>query len=131
MAINKDELQERYTNLTYLRELLDSIYSDVNDSYAVLNNYDGDMGYSLSLNYLVMSHQSYLEFKRMYHKNALEHYEIDSLFDDYENYKIQLKEVITDKDSNTSWLYSAFNKFTDTKVSVDEFLGNWIKNIVE
>ncbi|AXI08152.1 hypothetical protein CV093_03970 [Oceanobacillus sp. 143] len=131
MTINKDELQERFTNVSYLQELLHSIYSDLHDSYEVITKHDGDLSYSLSLNYLAMSHQSFLEFKRVYHQYGLEHYEIDPLIEDYEHYKLQLKEVITDKDTNTSYVYSAFNKFTDTKKSVDEFLSNWIKNMVK
>lgn len=131
MTINNDELQERFTNVSYLRDLLHSIYSDVSDSYEVLSKHDGDISYSLSLNYLAMSHQSLLEFKRVYHQYGLEHYEIDPLIDDYEHYKLQLKEVITDKDTNTSWLTSALDKFTVTKKSVDEFLNEWIKNMMK
>lgn len=122
--------EEMYTNVTQLQELLHSIYSDVRDSYDVLidSNHEGDVKYSLSLTYLSMSHQSYLEFKRIYHQNGLERYEIDPFLKQYEHYKRQLKEVITDKDSNTSWLVSALDQFTKTKKSVDEFLGNFIKN---
>lgn len=124
------EREEMYTNVTQLQELLNSTYSDVRHSYDVLidSEHKGDTAYTLSLTYLSMSHQSYLEFKRIYHENGLEHYEIDPFLKQYEHYKLQLKEVITEKDSNTSWLVSALDKFTEAKQSVDEFLTEFIKN---
>ncbi|PFK04775.1 hypothetical protein COI97_09195 [Bacillus cereus] len=129
--MNKPDVQEMIANLTYLQELLNLTFSDVYDSYEVLENYDDDIRYTLSLNYLSMSHKSYLEFKRVYLQNELYHYEIEPLFRDYEHYRVQLKEVITKKDSNTSWLYSAMNKLTETKKNVDDFLSTWIKNYME
>lgn len=136
MTTNTDRV-EMYVNATQLQELLHSIYSDVRDSYDVLVrdslNEDGhsdDVRYTLSLGYLSMSHQSYLEFKRIYHQNGLEHYDIDPFLKGYEHYKRQLKEVITDKDSNTSWLVSALDQFTKTKKSVDGFLSEFIKNAI-
>ncbi len=127
MAMSKEEVQEMIVNVGYLQELLNLVFSDVCDSYEVLNNYDEDIRYSLSLNYLNMSHQSYLEFKRVYIQGELGHYEIEPFFRDYEHYRIQLKEVITNKDSNTSWLNSAMDKLTESKNSVDDFLGNSLK----
>lgn len=136
MTTNTDR-EEMYANVTQLQELLHSISSDVRHSYDVLvkdsSNEDGhgdDVRYTLSLGYLSMSHQSYLEFKRIYHQNGLEHYEIDPFLKQYEHYKVQLKEVITAKDSNTSWLVSALDQFTKAKQSVDEFLSEFIKNAI-
>ena len=129
MTINKEEIINMYTNVYYLLELLDSIYSDVSDSYEVLNKHEGDISYSLSLNYLAISHQSYIEFKRVYHHYGMEHSEIDVLIGAYEHYKLQLKEVITDKDANTSWLTSALDSFTVTKNSVREFLSNTLDSL--
>lgn len=129
MTMNTDRLEEMYTNVTRLQELLDSIYSDVRHSYDALDEHKGDIRYSLSLSYLSMSHQSYLEFKRIAYENGLATTEITPFFEGYEHYKHQLKEVITDKDSNTSWLGSALRSFTDAKKNVAEFLSTWIKSV--
>lgn len=129
IALNKDDLVAKFTIVTHLQELSHSVYSDVYDSYEILNKHEDDIRYSLSLGYLTMAHQSILEFQRVYHQFGLEHYEIDLFIKGYEHYKTQLKEVITDKDSNTSWLQSGFDSFTDNKKSVDEFLNNWIADV--
>lgn len=115
-------------NVGYFQELLHITFSDVSDSYEVLNNYDGDLKYILSQNYLTMSHQSFLKLKRVHHEYGLHHYEIDSFLSGYEDYKFQLKQVITERDSNTSWLSSTFEKLQETKNQVNEFVSNWIKN---
>ncbi|GAB1786461.1 hypothetical protein [Priestia megaterium] len=131
MTKSTDRLEEMYTNVTYLRELLSSISSDVRHSYDSLDEHKGDIRYSLSLTYLSMSHQTFLEFKRVAYENGLASLEVTPFFEKYEHYKYQLKEVITDRDANTSWLDSALSSFTETKTSVDEFLGNWLKNVVK
>lgn len=98
----------------------------------VLSNYEGDLKYSLSLNYLSMSNQCYLEMKRVYRFNRLNHYEIEPFFRDYEEFKLQLKQVITEeKDDNTSFLSSSYDTFTKSKKSDNEFLSNWIKTSIK
>lgn len=71
MTKSTDRLEEMYTNVTYLRELLSSISSDVRHSYDSLDEHKGDIRYSLSLTYLSMSHQTFLEFKRVAYENGL------------------------------------------------------------
>lgn len=127
MAKSYDEEDSMVGMVMHMQELLHSTVSDAKHAYDVLNNYDDDTSYNLSLSYLNMSYQSYLEFKRIYHKNSLEHYEIEPFIRDYEDYKHQLNEVITKKDSNTSWLYSAYTRLMNIEKEVNKFMSNWIK----
>lgn len=128
---NKEELHENYTIVTRLQELLDSIYSDVRHSYDVFtkDTHTGDSRYSLSLTYLSMSYQSYLEFERLAYEHGLVNMDIDPVLTKYKHYRHQLKKAITNKDSDASY-NSAFNKFTDAKEYVSEFFSSHIREIV-
>jgi hypothetical protein len=128
MAMSNKEVEEMLYAVSYMQDLLHSTFSDASDAYEVLSSHEGDTKYILSLNYLSMSHQSYLEMRKVYHTNQLEHYEIDPFFRAYDDFKFQLKQIITDKDTNSSWLMSQYNALTECKNSVDEFLGNWIRS---
>jgi hypothetical protein len=128
MAMSNKEVEEMLVSVSYMQDLLHSIFSDASDAYVVLSNHDGDTKYILSLNYLSMSYQSYLEMRRVYHNNQLEHYEIDPFFRAYDDFKFQLKQIITEKDNNTSWLLSQYTTLSECKNSVAIFLENWIKS---
>lgn len=124
----KKEVEEMVFNAGYLKDLLLRTFSDATDAYDVLFNYDDDIKYVLSLNLLSMSYQTFLEMQRVYHQNGLEHYEIDPFFSDYQNFKFQLKQVITQRDTNTSWLTAQYNTLVESKKSIIEFIDNFIKS---
>lgn len=115
------------TNVLYLKELMNSSFSDAYDAYEVITKQEGDLKYSIALGYLNLSQQSYLEFKRVVNQYGLERNELEVFIEAFDHYKVQLKEVITDRDTNTSWLYSAIEKFKDARKEVDEFISNTIK----
>jgi hypothetical protein len=115
-------------HVPYFKDMLDYAYSDALNSYDVLMNYDGDLKYQMSLSYFNMSFQSYLEAKRVRHLHELYHYEIEPFFTAYDDFKFQLKQVITEKDNNTSWLYGTYNRLIDSKKNLDEFINNSLKS---
>lgn len=121
------KINEMINDASYLQELMQSSYTDALSAYESMENYDGDARYIVALNFLLMSQQSYIELKRLLHEKELEHYELAPFFTSYEDYKFQLKKVIEDKDRNTSWLYSAYNKLKENWISANEFLLNYIK----
>lgn len=115
-----------FYNLQYFQQLIRSAFRDANDAYNALMNHEGDISYVIASNFLTLSHQSYIELKRFNHEQELDHLEIDSFFKAYEDYIFQLKQVIVDKDENTSWLYSTHNQLTESWKSANEFLSNAI-----
>jgi hypothetical protein len=129
MVMGRKETEDMVFAVSYMQDLMVKTFSDASDAYEVLSSeHDKAIKYSLSLNYLSMSYQSFLEMRRVYHQYHLEHNEIEVFFSDYEDFKLQLKEVITHKDTNTSWLTSKYNNLVEKKKSVNEFITNFIKS---
>src|SRR5690625_3164656 len=131
MRKSKDETIEVMEILSYFSELLDKTYSDLRDSYKVLSNFKDDFSYQLSLSYLNLSYQSYLELRRIYHQHKLQRGEIDPFFEAYDHYKYELKSVITKDDKNTSWLSSAYDEFVGRKEETSKFINDHIENMNE
>ncbi|GIP08206.1 hypothetical protein J1TS5_03760 [Paenibacillus macerans] len=125
------EREQRLYNVYHFRKIIYLSYSDANEAYEALEKYDDDSKYSIVLGYLAMSQQSYLEAMRIYFEKELDHYEIENFFTAYEEYIFQLKKVITDKDQNTSWLFTSHEKLMDCWKSVDNFLGDWVNNNIK
>jgi len=122
---------DRLHAVYYLQQIIKLSYSDANEAYEALVKHDDNDKYNISLGYLSMSQRSHLEAMRIYWENELDHHEIESYFSSYEDYAFQLKQVITDKDQNTSWLYSSHEKLIDAWKSTDEFLSDWIKENIK
>lgn len=115
--------EEMLYKLHHFQQVLRLTYTDASEAYEIIEKKDG---YSIALSYLTMSQQSYLELMRIYWEKSLEHHEIESFFTAYEDFIFQLKSVITDKDKNTSWLYSAHEKLSECWKSTDDFIKEWI-----
>ncbi|PPQ47837.1 hypothetical protein C5G87_17130 [Paenibacillus peoriae] len=130
MITDNDQKQLLY-KIYYFQEVMKSSYADANEAYEVLEKHEDDSKYYISLGYLAMSQQSFTELRRVYWENGLDHYEIESYFTAYESYVFQLKEVITDKDENTSWLYTEHEKLIEIWKSTNDFLTNWINNNIK
>jgi hypothetical protein len=122
-----DKTIQFLTNISYLQELMNSTYSDAYEAYDVIESQEDDLKYVLALNYLTLAQQSYLEFKRVVNQYGLERNELDVFIQAFDHYKVQLKEFITDRDTNISYVYSAIKSFEDARKEVDEFLSNTIK----
>jgi len=100
-------------------------YTDVNDSYESLENYDGDMRYQLAISFLGMSYQGYLFAKQFYYGNEdIQRGEFDDYFEAYENFKFEMNKVISEKDKNTSWLFSRLEQFNASLVEVNKLIDN-------
>ena len=84
------ESEDLLYNASYLQEKIHSAYVDAIEAYDVLEKHDTEVRYQLSLDYLSMSFQSYLEAKRVYFEAKMEHYDIDPFFQAYDHYKFQL-----------------------------------------
>ncbi|MCU7712460.1 hypothetical protein OK414_14670 [Priestia sp. JV24] len=122
------ENEEFLYNVSYLQEKLDDAFSDARASYKVLEKQDSDLRYQLSLTYMNMSFQSYIEAKRIYKEAHLEHHEFEGFFEAYKNYKFELKQVIIEKDQNTSWLYSRYETLSKEKKELDLFIKGVFQN---
>lgn len=111
------------------QELVRYAYMDAVNSYEVIENHDKAQRYQLSLGFLNLSFASYLELKRIYNDyEDIQHYEYEPFFKAYDHYIFQLKKVITDKDENTSWLYSAYEDLKEKWIYVNDFMSNTVKN---
>lgn len=120
---------DRKFDVFYIRELLQTAYSDARDAYGAISNYEDDMKYHISLNYLNLSFQSYLAAKTFYYSHEeIQHFEFDDFFNRYEHFKDQLKQVITKKDQNTSWLYSAYEDLKQSMTELNQFIDNAFKS---
>lgn len=123
------EKVERIYKLGQFQELMKYSYMDAEESYEVLGNHEDDLKYQLSLGYLNLSFVSYLQLKDMYARNIdLQHYEIEPFFSSYDNYIFELKKVITKKDNNTSWLYSAYSNLKENWIHINKFISESIKS---
>lgn len=114
----------------YLQETMREAKSYAEDAYEVLgnDNFNGEEQYVLSLQFLTLSQQYYIDFKRLLHAKELYHVELDSFINAYEDFRFQLRKFIKDKDNNTSWLYTARNRLSEKWSEANEFLSNFIKN---
>ncbi|MDF2657778.1 MAG: hypothetical protein K0Q94_569 [Paenibacillus sp.] len=121
------EAEKMLYDVSYFQELMQSAFSDAYEAYEAYMNYEGDIRYSIALNYLILSHQSYVELKRLKHESGLDHYEVEGFFTAYEEYKFQFKKFIADKDTNTSWLFGTHERLMDNWKSTNEFLLNYLK----
>jgi hypothetical protein len=126
ITMNK-EAEKMLYDASYFQDLMKTAFSDAFEAFEVLQNYEGDIKYSIALDYLIMSQQSYIELKRIKHERELHHYEIESFITAYEEYKFQFKKLITEKDTNTSWLYGTHERLLESWKSTNEFLSNYIK----
>jgi hypothetical protein len=131
MTVSNENVNEKIINANHFYDLIVRTYSDVCDSFEVLENYKGDIKYILSLEYLKMSHDLFLELRRFYQEKELFHREIEPFFSAYDDYKYQLKEFITEKDTNITWVHSAINKLADTKEEVEKFIGDYIESNIQ
>ncbi|MGN7360038.1 hypothetical protein ACTHPF_27035 [Paenibacillus sp. SAF-054] len=123
------ETERRIATLYHFQETMSLSYTDSLKAFKVLEKYDEDNTmYGISLSFLIMAQQSYLELKRIYWEKDVVHPEIDGYFTAFDHYAFQLKQVIVDKDENLSWLVSARDKLVESWKSCDEFLKNWINN---
>ncbi|ARU63684.1 hypothetical protein CBW65_23670 [Tumebacillus avium] len=120
--------KQMWYDVSYMQELMRAAFWDAYEAYEALHNNHGDQRFSIAMNYLVLSHQSYVELNRMKHEKDLSHYEIDGFLTAYDEYKFELKKVITAKDENTSWLYSKKEMLLESWKSTNEFLSNYIKS---
>jgi len=114
-------------DLTYFQEVMHMVYSDAYEAYDALEQHDGENNYIISLGYLNMANQSFVELNRFKNEKALETYEISPFFNAYLEYKHELKEVITNKDTNTSWLYTKHQNLINSWKNADEFIKNYLK----
>lgn len=119
--MNKEQEDFLY-KVEYFKEMIDHSYRYAIEAYEVIEKYDGDIKYQMSLSYFVMSNQNYIEARRIYIENKMEYYEVDAYMKAYEHYLFQLKEVISNKDTNTSWLYSAKSGLEGSKKDLNEFI---------
>jgi hypothetical protein len=121
------EAEKMLYDVSYFEELMKIVFSDAIEAYDALMKYENDIKYVIALNYLSMAQQSYVELKRIKHESELHHYEVEIFFTAYEEYKLQLKEVITKRDSNTSWLAGSHERLLESWKSTNEFLVSYIK----
>ncbi|MFS0724154.1 hypothetical protein [Paenibacillus sp. 1P07SE] len=103
--------------------LIDSACRDGADAYEVLHKHPSPHNYRLSLGYLTMSHASYTEAWKFYilHED-IQHYEIDPVFKAYEDFKQQLKRVITGNDRPTVALVEAYEALLVACQNASDFI---------
>jgi hypothetical protein len=124
-----DKITENFLyHVSYFQELMHMAYSDAIEAYDSLEKYEGDNKYIIALNFLNMANQNYLEVKRVNHEYELDHNEINPFFEAFDHYKFQFKQVISEKDKNTSWLFSAKEDLIARWKEADEFIKQSIKN---
>jgi len=129
MSTNDKQEHEDLSNVaSYFQVLLTHTVSDARDAYDILVEGNDDSKYQLSLTYLNLSFQSYLEAKRVYYSEKLQHYELEPFFVSYNHFKSQLKQVVNEKDSNITWLSAAHEELLASKKHLDEFITNYIKS---
>lgn len=113
--------------LNLLLDLGRDVYVNSINSYECLEKYDGDNQYFIAANYLGMAHNAYLSLLIFIEKNALEGSEVNEFISAFNEYKIQLDEVIVKKDKNTSWLYSANNNLIKSYKRFNDVISSFVK----
>ncbi len=116
-------------DIQLLKELMEETISPVMASYDVLieGRYTEETSYQLSLGFLSIANQSYLQAKVLCNEKGLERSEIYPFFDSFKNYKFELKEYIAKKDDNSSWLSSRQDQFIKDCNSSIKFISDIIK----
>lgn len=115
-------------NLGELQELMRYSFMHAEEAYEALAEHEGDTKYQISLGYLNLSFASFLEMRRLYHRDEyLQRGEIESYFKAYDHYIFQLKEVITQRDKNTSWLFSSYESLKEYWIWLNKFIDDTIK----
>lgn len=122
------ETEKRVDALYHFQEIMSLSYTDALKAFKVIEKYDEHRMYGVALSFLAMAQQSHLELKRIYWEKDIAHNEIESYFTAFEHYAFQLKQVITDQDTNISWLVSAHDKLVESWKSTNDFLKNWIND---
>ncbi|MGC8229004.1 hypothetical protein ACP2W0_08375 [Pseudobacillus badius] len=112
-------------NVRYVHNLMQQAYLGATAAIDTLSSYEDDKKYHMSLAFLTLAEQSYLEAKRFYqtHEN-IERIEFDELFRKYEEYKFELMKTISDKDKNTSWLHSRYETLKDSIAGLNQLVDN-------
>lgn len=113
-----------------LKELMEETLSSAVEAYDVLvdNKHNGEYIYQVSMNFLLLSNQSYLAAKILCNEKELESPETYLFFDSFKNYKHELKEYISEKDDNSSWLNSRKNQFIESCNGAIRFLSNYVED---
>lgn len=127
---NENKVSEREDfiySLYFLQDMVEETYQDAIEAYEVLKNYEDTTRHSLSLSYLMMANQSYIQSRKLCHEKKLEHYNIDGFLEAFRHYKNELKSVITKKDNNLSWLYSSESQLKENYIIASDFIKNQIK----
>lgn len=118
MNSNEDFIYE----ISMLKDLMNDTFRNSDIAYENLNIFKDDISYLMASNYLNMAHNSYLSFILFYQEHKLERSELDNWLKAYRHFKFQFDEVISKKDKNTSWLFSAHSQFEASHVEVIRFL---------
>ncbi|MDK8188790.1 hypothetical protein QP794_01670 [Paenibacillus sp. UMB7766-LJ446] len=124
------EKNQLINTLYHFKRILHFSYSDACEAYSTLEKHDETTIYIIAQGYLSMSQQNHIELLRIYRENELDRGEIESYFKAYESYIFELKQVITDKDTNTSWLSSTHDSLIEAWKSTDAFIQQWINNTI-
>lgn len=111
------------SNVNYVHKFLQQSYSGATAAYDTLSNYKGDTKYHLSLSFLSIADQSFIEAKRFYHAHEdIERVEIEEFFKKYEDFKFEITETISKKDSNTSWLGTRYDFLKDSMIELNQLI---------
>lgn len=105
-----------------LQHLLHLTYSDICTAYDVVTKKEYDRKYQIALGFVNNAHSTYLESRRLYFNEKIERQEFEDFFTKYERLERELKEVISEKDENTSWLYSRHEDFIEEMKSINELV---------
>lgn len=116
-------------DIQYLKELMEETLTPSMAAYDVLvdGKYDGDSAYQLSLGFLSVANQSYLAAKNLCNEKELETSEIHPFFETFKDYKLDLKQYISEKDDNPSWLGTRKDQFITGCNSAIEFIADHMK----
>lgn len=103
---------------------------DIESSYEVLKEQRSDLDYQLSLSYMSMSWQSYLEARKLYVDPRLDTVEVERFFNSYNIYKSTLKRFINRKEQNNEWLVAAYKQLIKHYHILDDFHKKTISEII-
>ncbi len=96
--MTEEERQDWRKQVFKLEELTYMLYSHCNDAMEVLDNYDGENRYVVSLGFYQMAHQTFLSIFELYRNNeVLERGEYDQLIEAYQSFERNLTELIREK----------------------------------
>ncbi|PRT36914.1 hypothetical protein [Bacillus wiedmannii] len=109
-------------NVFELQHLLHLTYSDICTAYDVVTKKESNNKYQIALGFINNAHSTYLESRRLYFTEKIERQEFEDFFAKYERLERELKEVISEEDTNTSWLYSRHEDFIEEMKSINELV---------